>query len=138
MTTERAFAQANSKIEEIRDLFRLAARIERSGQVPDGEAYETAGQVYDELRSLVYGKGREKDRVEAVLIGGGPALKAVADLDDEGSPHHVRLMARDWYDPWTEVPLPGGDKALLRRFLDLHDWPSVPDSAPAAASGMEP
>jgi hypothetical protein len=54
------------------------------------------------------------DRFEILLTTGGPAVRIVGELDQNGEPDRVWLEVQDWGTPWTQYHEPGIGETLLK------------------------
>ena len=70
-----------------------------------------------QVRSGWYMPGAEQEKpeeFEILLSTGGPALRIIGDLDDNGEPERPRLQYQDWFTSWIErITTSTENKALL-------------------------
>lgn len=92
------------------ELAELVAAVTLDGEEVDEE---TARQRIEEdplsvlVRSGWYSLGAEDadtkpEEFEILLSTGGPAVRIIGNLDENGEPTRARLEVQDWGKPWTE------------------------------------
>lgn len=105
-------AQAIAQLESIKEM--IAAL--------DGDDNENAQETIQqdplsvEVREPWHAPGEspKPDEFCILLCTGGPAVRIVGDLDEDGQPYRPRLQHQDWGTPWTEYfPDELGREALL-------------------------
>lgn len=55
----------------------------------------------------------QADRFELLLTTGGPAVRIMGELNDNGEPHRAWLEVQDWGKPWTHYYESGLDEVCL-------------------------
>lgn len=100
--------------------------LEKAEKAEDADAYEKAEQEIQEAPLSVEVRGgwhtpgdtRDADRPEEyriLLATGGPAVRIIGELDNDGEPFSATLQTQDWGTSWTDYRASDAEeKALLR------------------------
>lgn len=114
---KHAKAQGQAQYDSIRE---LVARL----SVEEESAREAIMQ--DPLSVLVrpgwHEPGLEAgaaEEFEILLCTGGPAVRLVGHLDNNGDPGGVRMQVQDWFQPWTDFePADGEASDVLQTYAE--------------------
>lgn len=60
--------------------------------------------------------GPNPEEYNILLSTGGPALRLIGDLDEDGDPETARLEHQDWGTPWTRCPASSKDERIMLTF----------------------
>jgi hypothetical protein len=102
-----AFDQAKAQLESIKE---LVEALQKAREEEDSDAIEAAERaIHEDALSIEVRSGwhtpggdSEPEHYRVLLCWGGPAVQIEGDLSQHGEPDTARLMAQDWFMPWTE------------------------------------
>ena len=113
--TETSLAQAYAQLESIKEMVDELETAERSNDGSGYSAIEDAEHaIHESALSVQVRSGWhvpsevlrfEAAEYEILLCTGGPAVRIVGELNQDGEPVTATLEHQHWFTPWTRVDL---------------------------------